>query len=80
MVNIIDGVIQYAIDKKSPAALEQAYKIAKDIGDPFEGPTVQNCRVFRKNWMHPFARAPIPDRSRGFFIRNIPVRTRIINH
>ena len=34
MVNIIDGVIQYAIDKKSPAALEQAYKIAKDIGDP----------------------------------------------
>jgi tetratricopeptide (TPR) repeat protein len=34
MVNIIDGVIQYAIDKHSPAALEQAYKIAKDIGDP----------------------------------------------
>jgi len=33
MVNIIDGVIQYAIDKHSPAALEQAYKIAKDIGD-----------------------------------------------
>ncbi len=34
MVNIIDGVIQYAIDKHSPSALEQAYKIAKDIGDP----------------------------------------------
>ena len=34
MVNIIDGVIQYAIDKYSPSALEQAYKIAKDIGDP----------------------------------------------
>lgn len=34
MVNIIDGVIQYAIDKHSPGALEQAYKIAKDIGDP----------------------------------------------
>jgi len=34
MVNIIDGVIQYAIDKHSPAALEQAYKIANDIGDP----------------------------------------------
>ena len=34
MVNIIDGVIQYAIDKHSPAALEQAYKIAQDIGDP----------------------------------------------
>jgi tetratricopeptide (TPR) repeat protein len=34
MVNIIDGVIQYAIDKHSPAALEQAYKIAKDISDP----------------------------------------------
>ncbi len=34
MVNIIDGVIQYAVDKHSPAALEEAYKIAKDIGDP----------------------------------------------
>jgi hypothetical protein len=34
MVNIIDGVIQYAVDKHSPAALEQAYKIAKDISDP----------------------------------------------
>jgi tetratricopeptide (TPR) repeat protein len=34
MVNIIDGVIQYAIDKHSPSALEEAYKIAKDIGDP----------------------------------------------
>ena len=34
MVNIIDGVIQYAIDTHSPAALEQAYKIAKEIGDP----------------------------------------------
>jgi len=34
VVNIIDGVIQYAIDKHSPAALEQAYKIAKDISDP----------------------------------------------
>ncbi len=34
MVNIIDGVIKYAIDKQSPAALEKAYQIAKDIGDP----------------------------------------------
>jgi hypothetical protein len=34
MVNIIDGVMQYAIDKRSPAALEQGYKITKDISDP----------------------------------------------
>ena len=38
MVNIIDGVIQYAIDKHSPSALEEAYKIAKDIGDPGQKP------------------------------------------
>ena len=34
MVNIIDGVIQYAVDKHSPAALEEAYKIAKNLTDP----------------------------------------------
>ncbi len=34
MANIIDGVIKYAIDKKSPEALEEAYIIARDINDP----------------------------------------------
>ena len=34
MPNIIEGVIKYAVDKKSPASLEEAYKIAKDISDP----------------------------------------------
>jgi hypothetical protein len=34
MANIIEGVIKYALDKKSPASLEEAYKIAKDISDP----------------------------------------------
>jgi hypothetical protein len=34
MPNIIEGVIKYAIDKKSPASLEEAYKIARDISDP----------------------------------------------
>ena len=34
MVNIIDGVMHYAVGKRSPTALEEAYKIAKDLGDP----------------------------------------------
>jgi hypothetical protein len=34
MANIIDGVIKYAIDRKSSDALEEAYLIAKDINDP----------------------------------------------
>jgi hypothetical protein len=34
MANIVDGVIKYAIDKQSPEALEEAYKIACDIDDP----------------------------------------------
>jgi len=34
MANIVDGVIKYAIDKQSPEALEEAYKIAGDIDDP----------------------------------------------
>jgi hypothetical protein len=34
MANIIEGVIKYAVDKKSPASLEEAYRIAKDISDP----------------------------------------------
>lgn len=34
MANIVDGVIKYAIDKQSPEALEEAYKIASDIDDP----------------------------------------------
>ena len=34
MANIIDGVIKYAIDKKSPDALEDAHLIASDINDP----------------------------------------------
>ncbi len=34
MANIIEGVIKYAVDKKSPASLEEAYKIAKEISDP----------------------------------------------
>ena len=34
MANIIDGVIKYAIDKKSSDALEEAYLIAQDINDP----------------------------------------------
>lgn len=34
MANIVDGIIKYAIDKQSPEALEEAYKIACDINDP----------------------------------------------
>jgi hypothetical protein len=34
MANIIDGVIKYAIDRKSSEALEEAYLIAKEINDP----------------------------------------------
>jgi hypothetical protein len=34
MANIIDGVIKYAIDRKSSDALEEAYLIAKEINDP----------------------------------------------
>ncbi|MCK9592066.1 MAG: hypothetical protein M0Q91_08685 [Methanoregula sp.] len=34
MGNIIEGVIKYAVDKKSPDSLEQAYRIAQDISDP----------------------------------------------
>jgi hypothetical protein len=34
MPNIIEGIIKYAVDKKSPASLEEAYKIAKEISDP----------------------------------------------
>jgi len=33
MANIVDGVIKYAIDKQSPEALEEAFKIANDIDD-----------------------------------------------
>ena len=33
MTNIIGGIIKYATDKQSPVALEEAYQIAKDIGD-----------------------------------------------
>jgi hypothetical protein len=34
MANIIEGVIKYAIDRKSSEALEEAYLIAKEINDP----------------------------------------------
>ena len=34
MANIIDGIIKYAIDNRSPDALEKAYLIAQEIGDP----------------------------------------------
>ncbi len=34
MANIIEGVIQYAISKRSPEVLEEAFRIAKDISDP----------------------------------------------
>ncbi|OPX61915.1 MULTISPECIES: hypothetical protein [unclassified Methanoregula] len=34
MANIIDGVVKYAIDKKSSDALEEAYLIAREINDP----------------------------------------------
>ncbi|MFA5347097.1 MAG: hypothetical protein WC294_03085 [Methanoregula sp.] len=34
MANIIEGVIQYAVSKRSPAVLEEAFKIALDITDP----------------------------------------------
>jgi hypothetical protein len=34
MANIIEGVIQYAISKRSPGVLEEAFRIAKDINDP----------------------------------------------
>jgi hypothetical protein len=34
MANIIDGVIKYAIDRKSSDALEEAYRIAQEINDP----------------------------------------------
>jgi hypothetical protein len=32
--NIINGMIKYAIDKQSPDALEEAYRIAQEIHDP----------------------------------------------
>ena len=34
MANIIDGVIQYAVSKRSPTVLEEAFRIALDISDP----------------------------------------------
>jgi tetratricopeptide (TPR) repeat protein len=34
MANIIDGVIKYAIDRRSSDALEEAYRIAQEINDP----------------------------------------------
>ncbi|MEN6442688.1 MAG: hypothetical protein WC391_00640 [Methanoregula sp.] len=34
MANIIEGIIKYATDTRSPDALEEAYLIAKDINDP----------------------------------------------
>jgi len=34
MANIIDGVIKYALDRRSYEALEEAYAIAEDINDP----------------------------------------------
>jgi len=34
MANIIEGVIQYTISKRSPEVLEEAFRIAKDISDP----------------------------------------------
>ncbi len=34
MANIIDGVIKYAIDQRSPDALEKAYSITLEIDDP----------------------------------------------
>ena len=32
--NIVDGVIKYALSKRDPDALEEAYRIAQDIEDP----------------------------------------------
>ena len=34
MANIIEGIIKYAIDRKSSDALEEAYHIAQEINDP----------------------------------------------
>lgn len=34
MANIIDGIIKYAIDNRSPEALEKAYLIAQEIDEP----------------------------------------------
>ena len=34
MANIIDGVIQYAVSRRSPTVLEEAFRIAIDISDP----------------------------------------------
>ena len=34
IANIVDGVIKYATEKQSPAAVEEAYLIAQDITDP----------------------------------------------
>ncbi|MEI8330274.1 MAG: hypothetical protein WCF90_01235 [Methanomicrobiales archaeon] len=34
MANIIAGIIQYAINNRSPDAIEKAYFIAQEIGDP----------------------------------------------
>lgn len=34
MANIIEGIIKYAIDNRSPDALEKAYLIAQEIDDP----------------------------------------------
>ena len=34
MTKIVEGILKYAIDRRSPEALEQAYRIANDIDDP----------------------------------------------
>lgn len=34
LANIVDGVVKYAIDRQSPDALEEAFRIAGDIDDP----------------------------------------------
>ncbi|MDP2797156.1 MAG: hypothetical protein Q8N94_06575 [Methanoregula sp.] len=34
MANIVDGIIKYAIDNRSPDALEKAYRIAQEIDEP----------------------------------------------
>ncbi len=34
ITNIIDGILKYAVGRRSPEALEQAYLIANDIEDP----------------------------------------------
>jgi len=34
MTKVVEGILKYAIDRRSPEALEQAYLIAKEIDDP----------------------------------------------